>query len=93
LASYRQRRERQFPINVYWLDKSFAPLSADGKQDDERTSILVAIIKTLGFWMSSEIPWEATIARELWGIFLSLLKDTDFLEYDKQKQLVSNQAN
>jgi hypothetical protein len=81
------------PINVHWLDKSFALHSADNKQDDEHSSLLVAIIKTLEFWMSSEIPWEATIARELWGIFLCLLKDTDFLEYDKQKQLVSNKAD
>lgn len=81
------------PIIVHWLDKSFAPHSADNKQDDEHSSLLVAIIKTLEFWMSSEIPWEATIARELWGIFLCLLKDTDFLKYDKQKQLVSNQAD
>lgn len=71
------------PINVHWLDKSFAPQSADNKQDDETTSLLVAIIKTLEFWMSSDIPWEATIARELWGIFLHLLKETDFLVYDK----------
>lgn len=25
------------PITVHWLDKSFAPLSADNKQDDERS--------------------------------------------------------
>jgi hypothetical protein len=44
------------PINVHWLDKSFAPHSADNKQDDETSSLLVAIIKTLEIWMSSDIP-------------------------------------
>ncbi|WP_250121302.1 hypothetical protein [Chroococcidiopsis sp. CCMEE 29] len=71
------------PINVHWLDKSFAPQSADNNQDDETSSLLVAIIKTLEFWMSSDTPWEVTIARELWRIFLCLLKETDFLVYDK----------
>jgi len=69
------------PILIYFLDKMFAPLSAKEKQDDETTSLLVGIIKVLDSWMNAQRPYQRTVARELYGIFLELLKDTEDLNH------------
>lgn len=69
------------PILVYFLDKMFAPLSAKGKQDDETTSLLVGIIKVLDSWMNDPRPYQRTVARELYGIFLEILKNTEDLNH------------
>ncbi|MDY7009057.1 MAG: hypothetical protein SWX82_35415 [Cyanobacteriota bacterium] len=71
------------PINVHFLDAKFAPNSAQGIEDDETRSLLVGIIQVISAWMNAARPYQRTIARELYGVFLELLTHTEFLNYEQ----------
>ncbi|MGK7923013.1 MAG: hypothetical protein AB4080_23740 [Trichodesmium sp.] len=71
------------PINVHFLDAKFAPNSAQELDDDETTSLLVGIIQVISGWMDADRPYQRTIAIELYGIFLGLLENTEFLNYEQ----------
>ena len=65
------------PCRVYFLDVRFADNFADGKKETETTSLLVGIIRELEKLMESDIPYELTLAKSLYGAFLKALKNTD----------------
>jgi hypothetical protein len=64
------------PCIVHFMDRQFAPKSADGDMDSERTSLLVGIIKELEPYVEAEgkRPYEKTLAESLYGAFLNALK-------------------
>lgn len=69
------------PAEVHFMDVKFAPLSANGEQDSEITSLLVGIIKVLKPYVEGEDkrPCEVTIARSLYRAFFNALQQTDEL--------------
>ncbi|MCT7953126.1 hypothetical protein NG798_25335 [Ancylothrix sp. C2] len=72
------------PCIVHFLDVKFAPNSAAGEFDSEVTSLLVGILKELQLSVEGEEkrPCERTLARSLYGAFLTALKKTKELRYD-----------
>jgi flagellin-specific chaperone FliS len=73
------------PCIVHFLDAKFAPQSVDSELDNERTSLLVGIIKELQLAIEPEDkqPWEKTLAKSLYGAFFNALKQTKDLRYDQ----------
>ncbi len=69
------------PCYIYFLDVRFADNFAEGKKETETSSLLVGIIKELEQLMKSDIPYELTLAKSLYGAFLKALKKTDQLDY------------
>ena len=71
------------PALVYFLDLKFAPQSAEGEQDDEKTSLLVAMIKELESYMQGEgkQPYEIDLSQALYFAFAKALKNTRRLNY------------
>ena len=65
----------------YFLDVRFADNFAEGKPEIATTSLLVGIIRELDKLMESDIPYELTLAKSLYGAFLDALKNTDQLDY------------
>ena len=70
------------PCLIYFLDIRFADNFAEEKKDNETTSLLVGIIKELEKLMESDIPYQTTLARSLYGAFLEALKNTHNLDYE-----------
>ncbi len=66
------------PCIVHFLDKKFAPQSADYQSDTEKTSLLVGILKELEKAVDpkDKDPWEVTLATSLYGAFLNALQQT-----------------
>ncbi|PMB53114.1 hypothetical protein CEN39_06235 [Fischerella thermalis CCMEE 5201] len=73
------------PCIVHFLDIKFAPLSAAGELDSEKTSLLVGILKELEEAVNpkGKEPWETTLATSLYGAFLNALKKTNKLDYEQ----------
>ena len=69
------------PCFIYFLDVRFADNFIEGKKETEITSLLVGIIRELERLMESDIPYELTLAKSLYGTFLKALKKTDHLDY------------
>ncbi|MFP4411164.1 pPIWI_RE_Z domain-containing protein [Coleofasciculus sp.] len=72
------------PCIVHFLDVKFAPNSAEDKQDNETTSLLVGILKELQDSIEGEQkrPDEKTLARSLYGAFWKALKNTKGFYHD-----------
>ncbi|MCU0533411.1 MAG: hypothetical protein MUD14_05895 [Hydrococcus sp. Prado102] len=72
------------PCLVHFLDVKFAPLSAEGKSDNETTSLLVGILKELQTLSEGEgiRPYQKTLMRSLYGAFFKILKATKELHHD-----------
>jgi hypothetical protein len=72
------------PCVVHFLDRQFAPNSAEGKRDRETTSLLVGILNELRDSIESEQkrPYEKTLARSLYGAFWKALKNTKGFYHD-----------
>lgn len=73
------------PCIVHFLDAKFAPQSVDSELDNERTSLLVGMIKELQLAIEPEDkqPWEKTLTKSLYGAFFNALKQTKDLRYDQ----------
>ena len=69
------------PCHIYFLDVRFADNFAQGEKETETSSLLVGIIKELQQLMQSDVPYELTLAKSLYGAFLKVLKNTDQLDY------------
>ena len=69
------------PCNIYFLDVRFANNFAEGKKENETTSLLVGIIQELEQLIENGNDYELTLAKSLYGAFLEALKNTDQLDY------------
>ncbi|WP_107668815.1 hypothetical protein [Cyanothece sp. BG0011] len=72
------------PCLVHFLDLTFAPESVKNETDKETTSLLVAIIKQLEKLLNEEnsLPYQKTLATELYGEFFTALQSTENLNYE-----------
>jgi hypothetical protein len=72
------------PCNVYFLDKTFAPQSANGERDRLETSLLVGMIKELTNLIEKEDlqPYQKMLGESLYQAFFTALKNTEDFHYD-----------
>ncbi|MCP2013409.1 hypothetical protein L1280_000537 [Deinococcus sp. HSC-46F16] len=71
------RRSR--PAEVYFVDAAWAPESAKGKQDSERTSVLVGMQKLLHGYVTRSDPGEQAIFQALYAPFAEAFGDIENL--------------
>lgn len=65
------------PCLVYFMDVKFAPKSAKKEKDTETTSLIVGIIKELESYINAPSSASKTLAKSLYGAFLTSLKNTN----------------
>jgi hypothetical protein len=90
------------PVLLYWLDGAYAPNSVAARLGDsslvdtEKTSLLVAIIHILNSWIYDSEKFTSSqrqIASELYSLFYNILKETEYLYYDKDTIRLREEGN